>query len=168
MPVLPLHAIPAHEEVLFDANVLAYGLLRTSAESDALIDRCIAGEINGFTTIEVLNEVYHRLMLYEASSKGLISRNNARSLKGRISVVPTLTDYWVRVMDVPANGIAVLPLDEFRFQRAHRLRQQHPLLCTDSLILAAADQFGIPALATNDADFASVPWLTVYRPTDVP
>jgi predicted nucleic acid-binding protein len=34
-------------------------------------------------------------------------------------------------------------------------------------ILAASEIFGIDSLATNDADFAGVPWLTVYSPTDV-
>jgi predicted nucleic acid-binding protein len=41
-------------------------------------------------------------------------------------------------------------------------------MSTDSLILAAADLFGIPSLATNDSDFEAVPWLAIYKPTDVP
>jgi predicted nucleic acid-binding protein len=40
-------------------------------------------------------------------------------------------------------------------------------MTNDSLLLAAADVFGIAALVTNDSDFDAVPWITIYRPTDV-
>jgi predicted nucleic acid-binding protein len=42
------------------------------------------------------------------------------------------------------------------------------LLTRDSLVLAAADQYGVGALATLDSDFDDIGWLTVYKPTDVP
>jgi predicted nucleic acid-binding protein len=48
------------------------------------------------------------------------------------------------------------------------MRQRHGLLTNDSLILAAADSYGIAALATGDEDFDDVPWLTVYKPEDIP
>ena len=41
-------------------------------------------------------------------------------------------------------------------------------MTNDSLVLAAADLFGIESLATNDADFDGIPWLTIYRPSDLP
>ena len=66
------------------------------------------------------------------------------------------------------NGaVAVLPLDEFRFRRSQVMRQQDGLMTNDSLVLAAADVFGIAALATNDQDFDAVPWIDIYKPTDL-
>ena len=40
-------------------------------------------------------------------------------------------------------------------------------MTNDSLALAAVDVFGIGALATNDNDFDAVPWLEIYKPTDL-
>lgn len=41
-------------------------------------------------------------------------------------------------------------------------------MTNDSLILAAADTYGITSLATRDDDFDDVAWLTVYKPGDIP
>jgi predicted nucleic acid-binding protein len=46
--------------------------------------------------------------------------------------------------------------------------ERHGLLTKDSLVLAAADAYGIEALASRDSDFDNIEWLTVYKPTDVP
>jgi len=53
-------------------------------------------------------------------------------------------------------------------RRAQVMREHYGLLTNDSLILAAADLYGINCLATRDDDFDDVPWLTVYKPGDIP
>jgi predicted nucleic acid-binding protein len=40
-------------------------------------------------------------------------------------------------------------------------------MTNDSLLLAAAEVFGIDSLATNDSDFDAVPWLEIYKPRDL-
>jgi predicted nucleic acid-binding protein len=111
----------------------------------------------GFTTVEVVNDVGHRLMLAEAMGKGLIPKQNASVLKSRATVIPSLRDYWRRVTSISAMNIVVLPLDEYRVQRAQLIRERHPLLTTDSVLAAGANLFGIDAVVTNDADFEVVP-----------
>jgi hypothetical protein len=32
----------------------------------------------------------------------------------------------------------------------------------------ATDVYGLSAFATADADFDAIPWITVYKPTDLP
>jgi predicted nucleic acid-binding protein len=155
-------------EVLFDANVLVYALTAKSADCVRLLRRCAAGDVSGFVTIDVLGDVCHRLMVSEAFGRGLIGRANAGNLQGKAAAIRQLSDYWDRIGDVRAANVAVLPCDEFRFLRAHPLRLAHGLMTNDSVLLAAAQVFGIEALATNDSDFDAVPWLDVYKPTDVP
>src|SRR5690242_20344541 len=140
---MSLSTLPAGSEVLFDANVLIYGLVRRSWQCEAAMRRCLAGDISGFTTVDVLADVSHRLMLHEAFNKGLISRQNAASLKGRPAIVTGLSEYWALLDTVRTNRIAILPFDEFRFQRAHAVRRRDGLLTNDSILLAAADVFGI-------------------------
>jgi predicted nucleic acid-binding protein len=84
----------------------------------------------------------------------------------KTAVVRQLSDYWIQTRSLA--GIAVLPLDEHRFQRAQSLREQFGLMTNDSLLVAAAEVFGIDSLATNDSDFDAVPWLNVYKPTHLP
>jgi predicted nucleic acid-binding protein len=165
-PPSPLPSIPSGQEILIDANVLVYGLSNFSRECAGLLERCALRDVNGFTTVEALAEACHKLMLTDAHRRGLINKANASALQGKVSVVQQLSDYWRRLTSL--INVAVLPLDEFRFQRAHSLRLRFGLLTNDSILLAAADVFGLSALATNDTDFDLVPWLTVYKPTDIP
>ena len=70
MPLRHLTELPAGTEVLLDANVLIYALTKRSPECSALLRRCAVQEVFGFTTVEVVNDVCHRLMLAEAMGRG--------------------------------------------------------------------------------------------------
>lgn len=168
IPPLPLASIPPGEEVLIDANVLVYGALALSTQCQELLRRCALRDISGFTTVETLSDACHRLMVGEAAGLRLIARPNAANLQGKPHVVRALNDYWRRIEQLRAGNVAILPLDEYRFVRAQALRQVHGLMTTDSLLLAAANVFGISSLVTADSDFEPVPGLTVYKPTDLP
>jgi predicted nucleic acid-binding protein len=167
MPPQPLLSLPAGEEILIDGNILIYAIGQRSPQCSEFMRRCAAGELSGFTTVEILNDVCHRLMLAEAAGAGLISRANAGSLQGKPDVVRQLTQYWLHLRTA-SSKLAVLPFDEFLFHRAQPLRVAHGLMANDSAILAAASVFGLNALASNDSDFDAVAWINVYKPTDIP
>ncbi len=81
MPVYALLSLPPRQEVLLDANVLVYALTGQSRQCWDLIRRSAAQDVAAFTTVEVLNDVCHRLMLGEAAGRGLIPKQNASALK---------------------------------------------------------------------------------------
>jgi predicted nucleic acid-binding protein len=162
MPTSPLLALQSGDEVLIDANILVYGLAGASSDCVAFLDRWATADVQGFVTLDALADACHKLMILEAHRRGLIQRANASSLQGKTAVIRQLSDYWSLVRSL--SGIAILPLDEFRFQRAQPLRAQYGLMTGDSLLLAAAEVFGIDALATSDSDFDAVPSIKVYRP----
>src|SRR5215469_10967600 len=91
-------------------------------------------------------------------------RGNSGSLRRQGKSIPNLIQYWRSVAKIFDMNLAIFDLDEARFRRAQVMQQRHGLLTNDSLILAAADSYGIAALATRDEDFDDVPWLTVYKP----
>jgi predicted nucleic acid-binding protein len=62
--------------------------------------------------------------------------------------------------------LLVVGLEEERISRSQEMRIRHALLTNDSVIVAAADEYGIRSLASNDEDFDDIPWLTVYKPDD--
>jgi hypothetical protein len=100
MPALPLTAFPAGEEILIDANIIIYALGVRSIQCVELLARCARREISGFTTVDILSDVCHRVMLAEAASRGLIGRPNAANLKGKSQVIRQLSEYWRRVQQV--------------------------------------------------------------------
>ena len=167
MPVARLPNLPNGADVFLDANVFIYAFSGHSNECRDLLRRCSTEEVFGFTTLEVINEVTHRLMLVEAVAKGVITKNNASALKGKWRDVIGLTQYWVQTVGIFGLNILILASDEPRLHRAHTLRSRHGLLTNDSLILAAMDEYGIGYLASRNGDFDHVSGLTVYKPTDI-
>jgi predicted nucleic acid-binding protein len=121
----PLPTVRSGDEVLIDANILVYALVGSSKDCVGFVDRCTKSDVHAFTTVDILADVCHKLMITEAQIRGLIQRPNASSLQGKTAVVRQLSDYWRHVRSL--SGIAILPLDEFRFQRAQALREKYGL-----------------------------------------
>ena len=120
----------------------------------------------GVTTLEVVGEVCHRLMLKEASDSGLISRANAASLKRKPNAVRGLHKYWELTARIFSLNLALLPSNEGRHHDAQRIRSKYGLLTNDSLIVAACLEYGIRLIATRDSDFDRVAKLIVHSPAD--
>jgi predicted nucleic acid-binding protein len=163
----PLPALPSGTLVLIDANIFIYGLFGESRQCADLIGRCRKEEVAGVTTIEVVAEVCHRLMVKEAMDLGLISRPAASALKSKHDAIRGLVKYWELTAQIFQSNLVVLDSNETRHRAAQRIRSEHGLLTNDSLIAAACAQHDIRALATRDADFELIPELTVYGPSDL-
>ena len=168
MPTEPLSAIPPGTPVLIDANIFIYAASVQSAECEQLLQRCATEDVLGVTTVDIVSEVCHRRMLAEAFEEGLIARQSAPALRRRPDIVRRLHRYQAYIDQIFGLGLLVLELNETRFRESTLVRSRYGLLTTDSLILAAAELYGIEALATRDDDFDEVPWLTVYKPQDIP
>jgi predicted nucleic acid-binding protein len=168
---MALHALAAlaqGETIVLDANTFIYAITGRSSQCRELLERAQNGELVAVTPIEVVNEVCHKLMLIEALERGVIDRISASALRSRASEIKNLSSYWASIEEIFALNIRVLPLDQARVRRAHRVRTAHGLLTNDSLVAAAAQQEGIQNLATSDRDFEPIGWLTIYRPVDLP
>ena len=167
MPVDQIENLPQGSDVLIDANIFIYALSQVSPLCVAFLERCAREELLGVTTVEVVNEVTHKLMLTEALQKSHITKEQAAQLKAKPNVVKTLTDYWTLASRIFALNVLVLGLEVPRLHRAERTRKAHGFLTNDSMVLAATNEYGIGCLATRDSDFDQVPGITVYKPGDV-
>ncbi len=167
MPVAPLLGLPARAMVLIDANIFIYALRESSVQCETLLERCRTEDVLGVTTLEVVNDVCHRLMLVEAVDEVVATRASAPALAGKTDAIRRLHRYWALTSRIFDLNIVILALEEPRVHRAHRVRMSHGLLTTDSLLVAAAEENGIENLVTLDADFDQIPGLTVYKPTDL-
>jgi len=168
MAVKALTDLAGGSRVLVDANVFVYAVNRTSPQCAEFLERCGREELHGVTTFEALAEMTHRLMLEEALATCVIERATAEHLRHAHESISQLSEYWTSIARFLDMNLIRLELDERRFRRAQLMRERHGLLTNDSLILAAAESYGITNLATRDNDFDDVPWLTVYKPGDIP
>lgn len=162
-----LKSIPNDSDVLLDANIIIYAFARKSSECLDLLRRCANEEVVGITTLEVVNEATHKLMLAEALEKGFITKDNASQLKKQRTKIPLLTKYWTLISNIFQMNLLVLESDKQRLYRAHNIRSQYGLLTNDSLIVAAAMEYGIKLLATNDLDMGSIPMISIFKPSDI-
>ena len=83
MSVVPLLGLRTGAMAVIDANIFVYAFRERSAQCAGLLARCRAQEVFGVTTLEVVNEVTHRLMLAEAVQEGIIGRPLAALLAGK-------------------------------------------------------------------------------------
>ena len=167
MAVDTLVKLPAGIDIFLDANIFIYAFGGQSQQCLDVLFRCAREDVYGVTTLEVINEVTHRLMLAEALATGVIRRARAQDLRGKPEAVRQLRQYWTHVGTIFNLNILILTPDEARLRRAQTMRLRHGLLTTDSLILAAMDEYGIDCVASRDGDFDHVSSLTIYKPTDI-
>ncbi len=167
MPVERIENLPAGTRLFLDANIFVYAFLGHSNECQGLLGRCATEKVLGITTLDVVNEVTHRMMLAEGVGKGVIKRERVRDLRGKWREVAKLTEYWTQTSAIFGLNILVLTTDEARLHVAQTIRVRHGLLTNDSLIVAAMEEFGIDSLATRDNDFDHISELIVYKPSDI-
>lgn len=167
MPVERIENVPAGTPLFLDANIFVYAFLGHSNQCRDLLGRCATEQVLGITTLDVVNEVTHRMMLAEALGSGVIKRDSVRDLRGKWRDVATLREYWAQTSAIFGLNILVLTTDEARLYRAQTIRARHGLLTNDSLIVATMDEFGIRSLATRDNDFDHISELTVFKPSDI-
>lgn len=167
MPVERIENLPAGIRLFLDANIFVYAFLGHSNQCRELLGRCATEQVLGITTLDVVSEVTHRMMLAEALGSGLIKRDRVRDLRGKWREIAQLTEYWTQTSAIFGLNVLVLMTDQARLHRAQTIRSRHGLLTNDSLIVAAMEEFGIHSLATRDNDFDHISELTVYKPTDI-
>ena len=154
--------------LLLDANIFIYGFCGESRQCEQLIERCRNEELLGVTTSEVVGEVCHRLMIREALEIEMIARPAVGALKSRPEAVKSLQKYWELTARILRSNLLLLCSGEERHHRAQMVRGEYGLLTNDSLLVAAALEYGIRSVASRDTDFDRIGELTVYRPTDIP
>ena len=168
MPALQMPSIPSGECVFLDANVFVYAMLNQSVECLRLLRRCATEEVHGVTTLHVINEATHRLMLVEAVKKEIIPKQNVRLLGERSEAVRKLSLYWTQVRRILEMNLLILSLDEAWLHKAHDVRTACGLLTNDSLVVAAMRHCGLNNLASADKGFDHVMGLARYAPSDLP
>ena len=83
MSVELIENLRAGTHLLIDANIFIYAFLGHSNQCRDLLGRCATEEVLGIMSLDVVNEVTHRMMLAEAVGTGIIKRDSVRDLRGK-------------------------------------------------------------------------------------
>jgi predicted nucleic acid-binding protein len=165
---MTLAAIEEGARVFIDANVFVYHFVGASSECTALLGRCETGEVQGSTSVLVLAEVCHRLMMIEAVERRLVAGGNvARKLARRPDVVRQLATHDASIQAIPAMGIEIVGVTETTIRLGLRHQGRYGLLTNDSLIVASMQQEGVRLLVTADRRLAIVDEVEIRVPTDL-
>ncbi|MCK4727835.1 MAG: PIN domain-containing protein, partial [Desulfobacterales bacterium] len=137
-------------------------------ESSQFLKKCLAEEVKGFTSVNVLAETLHRLMILEAIEKKFVSKNKPlQKIKKNLGLITKLTKYIEDVEKIPKIGIAIIDLNKDIVLESKKIRLNKGLMTNDSLIYTTMIQNEIYDLATFDNDFDDIDTITVYKPTDI-
>jgi len=165
---LTLDEIPHDSTVFLDANIFVYYSTGTSVSCRTLLDRCAMEAVHGLTSLAVLLEVAHRLMIIEAQQKGLIRGGNpAKKLAESPEIVKQLDLYEEQVLKIPKMGIEVEEATIADFSRSLVWRKRTGLLTLDSLILAVMERRQVRNLASADKDFQQADGVQLFSPADI-
>jgi predicted nucleic acid-binding protein len=161
-------AIPQNASVFVDANPFVYHFSLQPVlgpPCTELLARIARGDVSGFTSADVLNDVAHRLMVLEATTVlGWTGPGIAKRLRKHPVEILKLTHFRQAIQEIPNFGIQSLPITYALVETATALSQQVGLLSGDALILAVMRDHGLTHLASHDTDFDRVPGIARYAP----
>jgi predicted nucleic acid-binding protein len=156
------------EAIFLDANPFVYHFVsdpQYGAACSQLLQRIENQEIEGLTSTHVLTEMAHRTMTVEAiSAFNWPMSGIARRLRQHPALVQQLAGFHRAIERVLQSRIQVLTIPVPLIAVGASLSRQTGLLSNDALIVAVMQANGLTRLASNDADFDRVPWLTRYEP----
>jgi predicted nucleic acid-binding protein len=154
--------------VFIDANIFIYHFVGTSPQCTSLLERCRSGEVRGATSILILGEVCHRLMMIEAVKRSLVSPGSvAHKLSNRPELVRQLVTSEADIESIPAMRIEVAAATEATLMQALRLQRRYGLMTNDSMIVASMLRGGFRLLATVDRRLKDVGEIETASPTDL-
>lgn len=165
---MTLDRIPAASRIFLDSTIFIYHATGASPQCRDLLERCETGDVKGLTSVVVLAEVAHRLMMIEAVAAGLVAAGNvAKKLRARPDVVRRLRIYQEQVERIPLMGVQIAPVALSALVRSSEIRRHLGLLVNDSLILTAAQEAPIDGLASADRGFRRSKDLKLFWPGDL-
>jgi predicted nucleic acid-binding protein len=160
--------MPDGTACFIDANIFYYHFVETpplSQASTSFLERVAAGTIAGYSSVHVLAEAVHKIMLAEAAAVFGLNRaglvNWLQHHRDRITQLQQFQQAPDELLDM---NLSIPIADPTILQEAARLSKERGLLTNDATALALIRRQGLSHLATNDDDFDGTPGLTVWKP----
>ncbi len=168
---MTLSEIPSDTRVFIDANIFVYhfsGPTELTPTCSAFLRRVEGGNLAAFTSLTVLAEVLHRLMIIEATETlQTEAKQVVRFLKEHPAEVRKLTRHLVVPEKIQAIGVHIIAPTVDDLLASQAFKAGFGFLTNDAINLAVMKSHDLTHLATNDPDFARVDGLTTWKPSPV-
>jgi predicted nucleic acid-binding protein len=164
---MPLN-LPDGADCFIDSNIFYYHFVDTPPLSDACSDfltRLGAEAIAGHTSIHLLAEVVHKVMVAEAAAKFSLTRTSLVNwLQHHADRIAELTEFQVAANELAAMQVSVHATDIALLIEAAQASSRFGLLTNDATTIAMMQRLGLTNLVTNDEDFQRIPGLKIWMP----
>ena len=151
-----------------DANVFVYDFGPDPVlgpPSKALLNRIETGDLTGYVSAHVFNDVAYRLLTLEACQLfGWPYAGIGQRIRRHPAEIQKLVKSRQALDEIVRIGVNILPVAAPDILLAGDLSRRHGLLSGDALLLAMMQKNGLSQLASNDSDFDRVPGITRFGP----
>ena len=158
--------IPGGTKVFIDANVFLNVALeeKHALTCSDFLRNVHSGELSGFVSLAVLDEVLFKLIQFEVSSKYRVPlRKVIGYIRNNHTCLTQLSKCWEAMENILSLNITVLDMPR-EFGEVIGNCKKYVLLTRDSLHVTTMEQNNIKDIATNDADFQRIDFLNVWKP----
>ncbi|MCD6467611.1 MAG: PIN domain-containing protein [Methanomicrobia archaeon] len=157
------------EDIFVDANIFIYNAVdheKYGQSSTDFLLRIEKEEIKAFTDSLVLDEVFFKILIAEASkyteTKNIKDlRKIIRSSKAVYNPVKEYRDY---ISELSLSGLKILSVDSKIALDSIDIAEKYNLLTADAIHVTTCRFYNIKNIATKDKDFGRVDFLKVWKP----
>jgi predicted nucleic acid-binding protein len=155
--------------IFIDANIFLYKILehwKYAQPCTELLKDINYGKYSGVTSVFVLNEVFHRVMIAELFEKyNIEAKYSTKYLKENPEVIKELASARKAIENISQiENLTIVGVGRDVFDLALEISQKYRLLSTDAIHAATMKMEGLNVLATNDRDFERIDWLSLWKP----
>ncbi len=162
--------IPPKRKIFIDANIFIYYFATPNRFEQSCANLFLTfqdEQFFGYTSISVILETLHRLMVIEASTK--ITHPTSSTMISRLKNDPALVKHlhnYSKILEIiPLLSIKIISAVMDDLINSIKIKEEYGLLTNDSLIVALMQKQNIKFLATNDLDFEKVKEIKVWKPS---
>ncbi len=157
------------KNAFIDTNIFLYTLKSNNKFSKACnsyISKVKYGELKGFLSPLVINELFYKLIMIEISETKKIDLTKSKVyIKENPEIIPRLKKSIKAIEEIYLyDGIEILNIGKQISKFSLELSKEYGLLPNDATHAATCKFYNIENIVTNDGDFQKVDFLNVYKP----
>jgi len=162
------------DKIFVDANIFlfhAFNNIEYGEECTIFLRRIEKGEIIAVINPIIIDETLFKILMAEVSE--LMSKPSLWDLKKKLkendkefigTIYKPVKEYKGYLTELTYGGLTVAELNWKIAVDSVAMGEKYGLLTSDAFHLATMKQNGIKHIATNDSDFDSVEFLTIWKP----
>ena len=159
--------------IFVDANVFIYHLLDHPSFGEhctAFLEKIESGRVLAYTSSLVIDEVYYAILISKGTE--ILQTKQIKVVQRRLKTDRELVELCYNEVLVFQNyldaleerSLVIADVTSKTLRGSIEIAKRHLLLPRDAVHLSTCKEFGIRHIASNDADFERVDFVSLWRP----